>query len=314
MSPQKVKSTRKTLALWVVLSLGSQISSPGIVVVQPDMILTPGDGGVVTAWDSSFNSLGSFTVPGVGSVTGSIVNPDGNLVMIARSEITDTVQIIESDFTGQIINEYDTGAGSLLRGSYIDFDPGSGRYIFADDDKVTVLDQQLSFLGSTPEVMSRASGVAFWDNGNFYASDQSDDIIFHFNASFELVSQIPYSSRVSVAMDRDAQGNLVIADFGDGEIDLFNPLNSQRTNIVNGLDWGEVSGLLVLPDGNILTASGELKKYSPSGQLLLSGPAVGDSVAYYTIPEPGSISLFVSASLFLGLRRRRCFSAVAKLR
>ena len=294
--------TPARFALLLSVLLSSVVPAPAALVLGGDYLLTPRDGGEVVVWDTNLVESSRFTVAGIDSVTGSVCNDRGNLVMIARRN--NQVEVVEADLTGAFIRSYATGRFSLLRGSYIDFDPATRRYVFADDDRLTLLDADLGLVASSSPLFDRASGVAFGSDGFIYATDQFESLIHRFTPGLALVESIPFSGWINTGIDASPDGSLLVSMFGDGAVDRFDPDTRARQNVVSGLGYGRVSTVLELPDGSILTAGTSLQLRSAGGSLLHTAAFSGDSVALWQIPEPG-VPALAAAGVVLALAGRR---------
>src|SRR6185503_15503007 len=115
------------------------------------------------------------------------------------------------DSSGNTVREYNTGNGTLLRGSYIDFDAATRRYVIADDRRITVLDANLAFVGATPNTFQRASGVAFAPGVGILATDQFDGRLRRFNAdTLAELASIPIGGWIRTGLDVTGSGDVLL--------------------------------------------------------------------------------------------------------
>jgi len=273
-------------------------------------------GGLIVEWDQQLQEIRRIPINAEGT-TGATFNDRNNLVVITRR--ADRVRVVEYDASGTAVNEYNTGQGSLLLGSYIDFDPVRKIYAFADGNRVTLLDKDLRFLSSTPSLFRRASGIAFADDGTLYVTDQLDDELFRLDANLVTNLQIYAGGFVPTGIDFDAAGKLLVTYFGDGRLDRFDVSTLNAETVVSGLGYGGISDVLSLPSGQLLTTDdrNRLNIFTSSGMLLSQTPGVGrfgDSLAFLPVPEP-SVLAMLAVGLCAGmLHRCRRFRRVLKSR
>lgn len=267
-------------------------------------IYTPIDGAIVE-WDQQFNLIRIFQVEGVNTSSGAVFGPNNELVFLARQG--GDVKVLRVDADGQITGEYDTGHSSFLRGSYIDFNPVTQQYAFANDDRITILDADLNFVSHTMGfVFDRASGVAWGENGELYATDQLENTIAGFGSNFIHTGRVAHG--FDGGMDR-VGSRLWATDITQGEFGWFDLDTGSQGNLVDLSDFGEFSDIYVFADGRILTTGthNELRMFDAFGTLLYQGGGFGgpgDGVAVF-IPSPsGSLCLGALAVLH-GRRNRR---------
>lgn len=262
------------------------------------------DGGFVE-WDTDLNVTRSVPISGLGGASGIVFNGSGNMVMIAYRQ--NAPRLLEVNGAGAIIRsiELNTG-GSLLRGSYVDFNPAAGRYVVAEERRLRLLDAEFNTVAVTSDVFTRASGVAFAPDGRVYAVDQTNGTLRIFSASLAPLGTASIGGWVRTGMELANNGDLLLTAFGDGTIQRWRPPAGPLTTLVSGLGYGNLSDVDQLPDGRIvsISASNTLKLYTESGQLLGTGSfgAFGDGVAYF-VPAPGTASAL--ALLLLATHRRR---------
>jgi hypothetical protein len=266
----------------------------------------PIDGGQVVEYDQSLVEVRRFSVAGVQTATGAVFDCTG-LVMIGYRHGTE--RVMEVNATGTIVHEYDTGSGTLLRGSYIDYDPGTNRLVFANDRRLTVLDGSLNLLGSSTADFQRASGVAFDGAGHIYATDQFATGVQLYSSGSNPVRQstIPWNSSVGTGLDIAADGSILASDFGNGRFDRINPVTGMTTHLVSGLAYGVATDVAALADGTFLAVSysARLQHFSATGQLIANGPVAGtfDGVAVF-VPAPGAAGLVAGLAMATYRRRR----------
>ena len=256
----------------------------------PGHIYAPIDGGSIVEWDGGLNEVRQFSVNGVSTATGVTFSDHGTLVFIGLRN--STTNVMEVDATGKILNDYDTGRGGLLRGSYIAFDPTQRIYAFANETQVTYLNANLSLIGSTPSIFQRASGVTFGPNGLVYATDQFQTQIRVFDTNRQLQQSISFPGSAATGLDFNGANQLYVALFGDGLLRKLDLGTNQQSTIVSGLGFGGISDVEVLPGGNLLATGfrSNLSLYSAQGLLLDSNSGAGtfgDSAALY-VPEPSA--------------------------
>ncbi|MBX3401855.1 MAG: WD40 repeat domain-containing protein [Phycisphaeraceae bacterium] len=262
------------------------------------------DGGFVE-WDTDLHVTRSVPISGLGGASGIVFNSAGNMVMIGYRQ--NAPRLLEVNGLGAIIRstELNTG-GSLLRGSYVDFNAAAGRYVVAEGRRVRLLDADFNTVATTADVFTRASGVAFAPDGRVYAVDQTNGTLRIFSAGLSPLGTVSIGGWVRTGMELADNGDLLLTAFGDGTIQRWRPPSGPLTTLVSGLGYGNLSDVDQLPDGRIvsISASNTLKLYTESGQLLATGSfaAFGDGVAYF-VPAPGSASAL--AVLLLAARRRR---------
>ncbi|MBM4108850.1 MAG: hypothetical protein FJ255_08585 [Phycisphaerae bacterium] len=271
----------------------------------PGRLYTPTDGGVIIEWDQQLQLRRQFTVPGVETATGAVFNDAGNLVFIGRR--AGSTRVMEINSSGTILREYNTGLGSLFRGSYIDFDPASRRYVIADYRRVTVLSANLALVASTPSTFERASGVAFAPGNVILATDQSGGTLRRFNAStLAEMTPITIGGWVRTGIDVTGSGHVLLTAFGDGTVQRLTNGQPPLVTLVGGLGYGNLSDVRDLGNGTFVTSDGRglLKIYSSSGSLLRTGVSTtfSDGVAFL-VPSPAG--LVVLASGLVAIRRRR---------
>jgi WD40 repeat protein len=271
----------------------------------PGRIYSSYDGGFVE-WDTDLVVTRSVPVSGLGGASGIVFNGSGNMVMIGYRQ--NAPRLLEVDGFGQIVRStvLNTG-GSLLRGSYVDYDASQNRYAVAEERRVRLLDADFNTVAVTADVFTRASGVAFAPDGRVYAVDQTNGTLRVFSAGLAPLGTVSIGGWVRTGMELAGNGDLLLTAFGDGTIQRWRPPAGPLTTIVSGLGYGNLSDVDQLPDGRIvsISASNTLKLYTESGQLLATGSfgAFGDGVAYF-VPAPPSCMAAALAPL-LACRRRR---------
>ena len=273
----------------------------------PGHLYTPIDGGYVVEWDSDLNEVRRFRTPGVLVSTGAEFNARGNLVM----KVTQggAGRIIEVDADGAIVNQYALGM-NIGRGEYLDYDRTRDMYVCANSTRLLFLDSNLSLIGQTEPLFSRASGVAIAADGTIYAGDQNRNVIREFDIdTLAFIRQRPINTFTTAGIDIDADDNLYVSSYSDGRLLTFNTDTGANSSWIGPLGYGAVSDVLTLPGGDVITCSfhAQLRRYSPNGVLIdaqLNEISFGDSVAYF-VPSTGT-----GCSLAIGLsgtmtRRRR---------
>lgn len=293
---------------WKIGLFGSLILTPmafaAVVAPPAELIYLPQRDGLVEVRDVGFELIDSFVVEGVQSaVSGAVFNDRGNLVMLTRFD--DRVQVLETTTAGEIVNQFNTGRGSLLLGSFIDFHVPTQQYIFANDDRLTLLDSGLNFVGSTDDIFQRASGVGFLPDGSILATDTDIRSILHFDSSLQLLDLIALPGRTNTGFDIGPDGNVYASIFSDDEVVKVNLDTHEREIFLS--DLNNVENVTFLSDGTLLTNGDTLNRYTIDGRLLESIPAFdGDATAILIIPEPSSLSLLALAGLLVARRRRTC--------
>lgn len=272
----------------------------------PGHFYTPLDGGTVVEWDGSLNEVRRFNVGGVVAATGATFNGSGNLVFLGLR--ADRLRVMEVDANGNILDEYNTGRGSGQRGASIDYDGLGRRYVFADDDYVTLLDDNLEYLGSTAGLFDRSSGVTFRQDGGFYALDQWTRLLSSFDSEGRLLRQDNVGGNINTGMDIAPNGDVYFVSYGDQVVRRFDPDTGQTVIAKSdGFGHDDISDLKILPDGRFLvtalTGPSFLfdQQWNPIAQSDHFG-GVGDSMAYF-VPTPGTLAV-LGCSL-LACRRRR---------
>ncbi len=263
------------------------------------------DGGFVE-WDTSLQVTRSVPISGLGGATGIVFNGAGNMVMIGYRQ--NAPRLLEVDGFGQIVRSttLNTG-GSLLRGSYVDYNAATNRYVVAEERRVRLLDADFNTVAVSADVFTRASGVAFGAGGVVYAVDQTNGTLRVFTAGLQPISNLSIGGWVRTGMELANNGDLLLTAFGDGTIQRWSPPAGPVSTIVSGLGYGNLSDVDQLPDGRIvsISASNTLNLYTQTGQLLATGSfgAFGDGVAYF-VPAP-STGLAAAVGFALVHRRGR---------
>lgn len=303
-------------AIGILASVSIAWCGSGAIVAgatfTPGHIYSP-TGANIAELDQSLTKVGQVTVNGVRSGSGAIFNDSGNLVWICQDNNSSyEVRVREVNASGQVLRQFDTGMGSLLLGSFIDFDPVRRVYAYASDKHLTFLDANLSKIGDTANVFSRASGVAFAADGSVYATDQFTSKVHHFDPitlaeENTITVPSPYNW-VLTGLDVAGNGDLLLTSFGNGAVYRMSPDTGAISQIVSNLGYGQLSSVTELPDGRLLTA-GEgraARLFSATGQLLFTGGG-GDSALLY-VPEPSTLVLLgvgVIGPLACAWRRRK---------
>lgn len=274
----------------------------------PGMLYTTYDGGFA-AMNLQLQVQGYVVIPGVETASGCVFNRAGNLVMLAR--VNDQPSVIEVSAAGQILNSVPTGSSTFLRGSYIDYDPLTNRYVFANDHQITLLDGNLATITSSASNFTRASGVAFGPDGLIYATDQFEGILHRYAANLTELAPVTIGGFTRTDIDFATTGNLLLADFSNDNIQQRNQTTGVLTTLVSGFRF--VSALEALPDGTFvgMSSSHYTQRFTATGQLMYvgqflgpnGGGVFGDGLAYF-VPAPGTAALLGIVSI-TALRRRR---------
>lgn len=296
---------------FVCIALGF-LASQAAAQFVPGHIYTPTDDGRIIGWTQDLEMVGEIQIEGVQGVdgvqtaTGAVFNSRGNLVFIGRR--FDSVRVIEVDGFGSIVNEFDSKAGALTRGKQIDYHAASNRYIFADDDRITLLDSKLNFISSSTPDFEVPTGVAFSPDGSIWGIDNRETNIRRFNddLSIELDPQLITLSSGG-GMSRSLDGEILVTDAGNQNVRLVDPFTGDIQLIVSGL--GTVRAVTSLADKSFLTTNGTsaFRRFDLDGNLLAEASSLPDSVwgMAQFIPSPSVASLVPLASVFALRRRRR---------
>lgn len=286
----------------VATVIGSRAYADGFVAGR---IYSSYDGGFVE-WNQSLAVTRTVPIAGLGGASGIVFNGAGNLVMIGYRQ--GAPRLLEVDGTGQVVRsvELNTG-GSLMRGSYVDYDAATGRYVVAEDRRLRLLDAGFNTIATSANVFSRASGVAFGADGKVYATDQNSTTLSVFTAGLQPLGGTFVGGWVRTGMARTNDGDLLLTAFGGGTIERWKLPSGPLTTVVSGLGYGNLSDVDQLPDGRIvsISASNTLTLYSDAGALLATGVfgQFGDGVAYF-VPAPGTLVVAGVVLVASGRRRR----------
>lgn len=286
---------------------------PSVAAAGPAGSFTPGhlyriyNDGLVIESNLDLDEVSRFYVPEIDGVSGASFNDSGELAFIGRHK--NQVKVVKINGTGEVVGEHVIG-GPLLKGSYIDFDPISRRYAFADSKRVTLLDESLDPLetGSTGDMFDRVSGVEFAPDGRLFAVDRFRSSVYEINSEGTIVDSY-FIWRRPGGMDAGPNGELFITQTDDGilnELDL-----STRTfeTLVDAPGY-HMADVLRLPDGTLIVGDNvnRIRRYTTTGVLLDfdNGPqhTFGEGLVYY-VPSPGAVAAFGALSLLLPVGRRR---------
>ncbi|MCB9839005.1 MAG: hypothetical protein H6813_06670 [Phycisphaeraceae bacterium] len=253
-------------------------------------------------------------VPNLDGATGSVFNSRGNMVVVGRwigPDGVDTVSVVELNGAGELVNRYDTGDQSLNLTSYIDFDPVRKVYAFANEERITILDNNLHLITHTEPIFERVTGVVFGDDGILYATDNNQQEVFVFDQAFELERMIRFLSFSSGGIDYSSNGDLLVTDSSRGDLFRMNTATGYLSAIFTGLGSGQLRDVLELPDRSLRTidALGNVSSWTADGQFIHEAPGLGfdyaaDGIAYY-IPTPTAMSIIAIGGVFAASRHRQ---------
>lgn len=255
----------------------------------------------IVEWDRQLNILREIPINAEGT-TGATFNDRDNLVVITRRD--DRVRVVEYDAAGNAVGEYvDDPGASLLLGSYIDFEPVRKIYAFADDERVTLLDDGLNFISASAAIFERASGVTFAPDGSLYVADQSTNVITHFDSSLSIQRQFHSGGSITTGIEVSKTGHLLVTLWGNGRLDRIDLQTLSSETLVSGLGRSGISDVFELPNGNLLTTSERnvLSLFDEDGGLISSRPGVGafgDGVAFL-VPEPSPMAMLLLLAIGL---------------
>ncbi|MCC7390120.1 MAG: hypothetical protein IT431_15275 [Phycisphaerales bacterium] len=299
----------RTWAIWAIFAASALAAgAAGQAQFVPGHFYTPLDGGQVVEWDGSLNEVRRFSIPGFGGAAGATFSGDGYLAFIGRPA-QDVARVIQVDADGNVIRQSaEIQGGSMGRGTFLDYDPRSSRFIVADVERVTFLNSELDHLSSTPEIFERASGVAFKNNGEFYAVDQFTKLLSAFDSEGQLLSQTPISGWNNTGMDIAADGAVYYTSYFDRVVYRFDPNTGETTLAHDQFDGEDVIDLQILPDGRFLVSaqSGPSFLFDEQWNLLAKSEyfnGVGDSTVYF-VPGPGVLLAMLPCGA-MACRRKR---------
>ena len=130
----------RTWAIWATFA-ASALAGAAVGQAQfvPGHFYTPLDGGQVVEWDGSLNEVRRFSIPGFGGASGAAFSGDGYLTFIGRPA-QDVARVTQVDANGNVLRQSaEIQGGTLGRGTFLDYDPGTSRFIVADVERVSFL-------------------------------------------------------------------------------------------------------------------------------------------------------------------------------
>jgi hypothetical protein len=273
---------------------------------NPGHYYTPMFPGTIVEWDPSLQEVHRFSVPGVTSVTGAVFTPNNTLLFLGYRQNSE--QVIEIDAAGSILHSY-TAGGTLLGGSYLAVDPVTGMYAFANGTRVTVLNQQLQVVASTPVDFTRVSGVTFNSSGHLFADDSSAAGIreYAFNgSSLAFAASHPALNFSNLGMQWCADNSLLFARLDTGDLARLNLTGDTTSVIPTGLGGFVVHDVHQLDTGNILVSAGDrLYTFTATGQPLNQSAFPGDHMDGVAVFVPAPATGVMTSMLLLVCARRR---------
>ncbi len=299
----------RTLTTTIMLCTGGLAQAAFL----PGHLYTPGyPGGKsysrLVAWTPGMEYVNEIRVDDVEAVTGGVFNRAGNIVVIGRYE--DHSHVLEIDGEGQVVKSYQMRRSSLALGSYVDYNPVTGNYIVAEAERITLLDGDFNAIASSDDSFRRASGVLFGADGTIYATDQFRSNVRRFTPDLsEELSPILYGSDVAAGMSLRGDGEILLTQFGRGQIDVLDLDTETITPLITELGYREAADVVDLGNGTFAVTGdrNQMSLFSYEGELLAKTRIIdmfSDSLAFYNpIPSP---SFFVPMiGLYGSFRRRR---------